>query len=87
MSLNVQLMSDEELDACLSKVTKIPDWKIRNTQSNREHRRIRNIEIHRKLIKEQQRQQLKRQQRRLRAEKSRSKGSPKKKATTDELEL
>ena len=62
MSFNVDSFSDAKLDELLSRVTKIPEWGLKNTQSERENKRIRQIQIHLKMIrqveKQEQRQKL-----------------------------
>lgn len=71
MSLNLQMLSDEQLNDCLNKVTRVPSWEIKNTQSEREHKRILLMQQHQRRIVERQRKQLKhrRIQRRHDAEK------------------
>ena len=59
MSLNLQMMSDEQLDDCLNKVTRVPSWEIKNTQSEREHKRIILMQQHQQRIVKEQHQQLK----------------------------
>lgn len=62
MSFNVDSFSDAKLDELLTRVTKIPEWELKNTQSERENKRIRQIQIHLKMIrqveKQEQRQKL-----------------------------
>lgn len=66
MAFNVDMMSDDQLTTLLSRITKIPDWQLRNTQSEREHKRIRQMQIHEELIKvEELKQQRLRRRRRI----------------------
>ena len=62
MSFNVDSFSDAKLDELLTRVTKIPEWELKNTQSERDNKRIRQIQIHLKMIrqveKQEQRQKL-----------------------------
>ena len=43
MSFNVDSFSDAKLDELLTRVTKIPEWELKNTQSERENKRILNF--------------------------------------------
>ena len=52
MSFNVDSFSDAKLDELLTRVTKIPEWELKNTQSERENKRIRQIQIHLKMIRQ-----------------------------------
>lgn len=40
MGFNVEMMSEEEISVLLDKITKIPDWQLKNTQTAREARRL-----------------------------------------------
>lgn len=73
MSFDINLMSDEQLDEMLERPQKIPSWKIANTQSAREKKRIRQLELHNKQLQEQRLYQKKKQRERLLAAKQKQK--------------
>ena len=50
MSFDVNMMSDEQLDELLEKPKKIPTWRVVNTQTAREKKRIRQLELHNKQL-------------------------------------
>ena len=52
MSFNVNAFSDAKLDELLTRITKIPEWELKNTQTARENKRIRQIQIHLRRIKQ-----------------------------------
>lgn len=41
MSFDIEIMSEQKISTLLDKITKIPDWQLRNTQTAREVRRLR----------------------------------------------
>lgn len=41
MSFDIEIMSEQEISTLLDKITKVPDWQLRNTQTAREVRRLR----------------------------------------------
>ena len=53
MSFDVNMMSDEQLDELLEKPKKIPTWRVVNTQTAREKKRIRQLELHNKQLQQQ----------------------------------
>ena len=69
MSFDVGLMSDEQLDELLEKPKKIPTWRVVNTQTAREKKRIRQLELHNKQLEAARLYQKKRQRARLLAAK------------------
>lgn len=69
MSFDVELMSDQQLDELLLKPKKIPTWRLVNTQSEREKKRIRQLELHNKQLEAARLYQKKRQRARLLAAK------------------
>lgn len=64
MSFDVEMMSDQQIDVLLHMTVKIPRWKLENTQTERESKRIRQAQRHLKEL-EEQRKQEKLKQRRL----------------------
>ena len=69
MSFDVNMMSDEQLDELLEKPKKIPTWRVVNTQTAREKKRIRQLELHNKQLEAARLYQKKRQRARLLAAK------------------
>ena len=69
MSFDVNMMSDEQLDELLEKPKKIPTWRVVNTQTAREKKRIRQLELHNKQLEAVRLYQKKRQRARLLAAK------------------
>ena len=69
MSFDVNMMSDEQLDELLEKPKKIPTWRVVNTQTAREKKRIRQLELHNKKLEAARLYQKKRQRARLLAAK------------------
>lgn len=69
MSFDVELMSDQQLDELLLKPKKIPTWRLVNTQSEREKKRIRQMERHNKQLEAARLYQKKKQRARLLATK------------------
>ena len=65
MSFDVNMMSDEQLDELLEKPKKIPTWRVVNTQTAREKKRIRQLELHNKQLEAARLYQKKRQRARL----------------------
>lgn len=65
MSFDVELMSDQQLDELLLKPKKIPTWRLVNTQSEREKKRIRQMERHNKQLEAARLYQKKKQRARL----------------------
>ena len=69
MSFDVNMMSDNHLDEFLEKPKKIPTWRVVNTQTAREKKRIRQLELHNKQLEAARLYQKKRQRARLLAAK------------------
>ena len=69
MSFDVNMMSDEQLDELLEKPKKIPTWRVVNTQTAREKKRIRQLELHNKQLEAARLDQKKWRQARLLAAK------------------
>ena len=50
MSFSIHMASDVQLDSLLNSNKRIPSWKVINTQSAREHKRIRQLQLHKGLL-------------------------------------
>ncbi|WP_295730457.1 hypothetical protein [uncultured Limosilactobacillus sp.] len=59
MSFNIKMMSDAEIDQLLNSNKRVPKWRLRNTQSEREHKRLRQIQDFRNYLEEVRQQELK----------------------------
>ena len=69
MSFDVNMMSDAQLDELLEKPKKIPTSRVVNSQTAREKKRIRQLELHNKQLEAARLYQKKRQRARLLAAK------------------
>lgn len=60
MSFNVDIMSDTQISSLLNKITKVPDWKLKNTQTERVNKRIKLHREHTKALVRDHEQTLQR---------------------------
>lgn len=89
MSFSIHLASDEQLDTLLHSNKRIPSWRLANTQSERERKRIHQLQLHNQQLKRAKEDELQRKKRQLN-ETSQVSVSPNKKSSPnqgDDLEL
>ena len=65
MSFDVNTLSDQQIDALLHMTVKIPRWRLENTQTERERKRIPRAQRHLKELEEQRQEQEQLKKRRL----------------------
>ena len=53
MAFDVIIASDQQIDAMLHSIKRIPTWKLENTQSEREHKRIHQLQVHNQQLKQE----------------------------------
>ncbi|MFR0607449.1 MULTISPECIES: histidine kinase [Limosilactobacillus] len=53
MSFSIHMASDEQLDSLLRSNKRIPAWRLSNTQSEREHKRIHQLQVHNQQLKQE----------------------------------
>lgn len=58
------MASDEQLDSLLRSNKRIPAWRLSNTQSERERKRIHQIQLHRQQLKRDKEAETKRKKQR-----------------------
>lgn len=61
-------MSDQAISSLLGKTTIIPNWQLRNTQADREHRRIWQMGNHIAMVNEIEHQEQLKRKRRLKSQ-------------------
>ena len=49
---DVIIASDQQIDAMLHSIKRIPTWKLENTQSEREHKRIHQLQLHQQQLEQ-----------------------------------
>ena len=52
MAFDVIIASDQQTDAMLHSIKWIPTWKLENTQSEREHKRIHQLQLHQQQLEQ-----------------------------------
>lgn len=52
MAFDVIIASDQQIDAMLHSIKRIPTWKLENTQSEREHKRIHQLQFHQQQLEQ-----------------------------------
>ena len=60
MSFNIHMANDEQLDSLLRSNKRIPSWRIANTQSTRERKRIHQLQLHRQQLERDKETEIKR---------------------------
>lgn len=53
MAFDVNIASDHQIDAILHSIKRIPTWKLENTQSERERKRIHQLQLHNQQLKQE----------------------------------
>ncbi|WP_242364011.1 histidine kinase [Limosilactobacillus antri] len=53
MAFDVNIASDHQIDTILHSIKRIPTWKLENTQSEREHKRIHQLQLHNQQFKQE----------------------------------
>lgn len=53
MSFDINIASDQQIDAILHSIKRIPTWKLENTQSERERKRIHQLQLHNQQLKQE----------------------------------
>lgn len=69
MMINIELLSDAEVEDLLFKVTKVPNWQLSNTQSEHEFQKIRLAKRQQQLARQREEEQKRRQRQLARARK------------------
>lgn len=65
MAFDVIIASDQQIDAMLHSIKRIPTWKLENTQSEREHKRIHQLQLHNQQLKQEKQLIMKRKKQQL----------------------
>ncbi|PEG79855.1 histidine kinase [Lactobacillus sp. UMNPBX18] len=52
VAFDVIIASDQQTDAMLHSIKRIPTWKLENTQSEREHKRIHQLQLHQQQLEQ-----------------------------------
>ena len=52
VAFDVIIASDQQIDAMLHSIKRIPTWKLENTQSEREHKRIHQLQLHQQQLEQ-----------------------------------
>ena len=60
MSFSIHMANDEQLDSLLRSNKRIPSWRIANTQSARERKRIHQLQLHRQQLERDKETEIKR---------------------------
>ena len=61
---DVIIASDQQIDAMLHSIKRIPTWKLENTQSEREHKRIHQLQLHQQQLEQDKEAETKRKKQR-----------------------
>lgn len=61
---DVIIASDQQTDAMLHSIKRIPTWKLENTQSEREHKRIHQLQLHQQQLEQDKEAETKRKKQR-----------------------
>lgn len=64
MSFSMHMANDEQLDSLLRSNKRIPSWRIANTQSARERKRIHQLQLHRQQLERDKETEIKRKRQR-----------------------
>lgn len=64
MSFSIHMAGDEQLDSLLRSNKRIPAWRLSNTQSERERKRIHQIQLHRQQLERDKETEAKRKKQR-----------------------
>ena len=64
MAFDVIIASDQQIDAMLHSIKRIPTWKLENTQSEREHKRIHQLQLHQQQLEQDKEAETKRKKQR-----------------------
>ena len=64
MAFDVIIASDQQIDAMLHSIKRIPTWKLENTQSEREHKRIHQLQLHQQQLEQDKEAKTKRKKQR-----------------------
>ena len=64
MSFSIHMANDEQLDSLLRSNKRIPSWRIANTQSARERKRIHQLQLHRQQLERDNETEIKRKRQR-----------------------
>lgn len=64
MSFSIHMANDEQLDSLLRSNKRIPSWRIANTQSARERKRIHQLQLHRQQLERDKKTEIKRKRQR-----------------------
>ena len=52
VAFDVIIARDQQIDAMLHSIKRIPTWKLENTQSEREHKRIHQLQLHQQQLEQ-----------------------------------
>lgn len=64
MAFDVIIASDQQIDAMLHSIKRIPTWKLENTQFEREHKRIHQLQLHQQQLQQDKEAETKRKKQR-----------------------
>ena len=64
MAFDVIIASDQQIDAMLHSIKRIPTWKLENTQSEREHKRIHQLQLPQQQLEQDKEAETKRKKQR-----------------------
>lgn len=64
MSFSIHMASDEQLDTLLHSNKRIPAWRLSNTQSERERKRIHQLQLHQQQLEQDKEAETKRKKQR-----------------------
>ena len=64
MLFSIHMANDEQLDSLLRSNKRIPSWRIANTQSARERKRIHQLQLHRQQLERDKETEIKRKRQR-----------------------
>ena len=64
VAFDVIIASDQQTDAMLHSIKRIPTWKLENTQSEREHKRIHQLQLHQQQLEQDKEAETKRKKQR-----------------------
>ena len=64
MSFSIHMANDEQLDSLLRSNKQIPSWRIANTQSARERKRIHQLQLHCQQLERDKEAEIKRKRQR-----------------------
>ena len=64
VAFDVIIASDQQIDAMLHSIKRIPTWKLENTQSEREHKRIHQLQLHQQQLEQDKEAEAKRKKQR-----------------------